>query len=238
MRFELLLFPSHETWGYDMKATQNKHESRESWLAAAARLIRPHFSACGYEIPEKMRFAIAFPSTGRKGKRVGELWHAATSTDGTCELIIRADLDQPPDVLAVLVHQLVHSVLPPDAGHGPLFKEAAQKIGLTGKMRDASPSRLLLPILSDIAEQLGPLPHAALLIERGPKDQNPADRPKKQGTRLLKAACNCGYTVRITGKWVNEVGPPLCPKHGAMTVDLPPDDDEESAAPLELAEAV
>lgn len=218
--------------------TQNHHESRESWLAAATRLIRPHFTASGYTIPEKMRFAIAFPSTGRKGKRVGELWHPATSSDGSCELIIRADLDQPADVLAVLVHQLVHSALPPEAGHGPLFKEAAEKIGLTGKMREAAPSRLLLPLLTDIANQLGPLPHAALLIERGPKDKGPVDRPKKQGTRLLKAACECGYTVRVTGKWVNDVGPPHCPKHGAMTVDLPADDDAAEPDDLPAMAAV
>lgn len=216
----------------------NKHTTREGWLASATQSLRPHFTDCGYSIPEKIRFAIAFPSTGRKGKRVGELWHPSTSADGSCELIIRADLDQPADVLAVLVHQLVHSVLPPDAGHGPLFKEAAQKIGFTGKMRDATPSRLLVPLLTDIAAQLGPLPHAALKIDRGPNDKGPADRPKKQGTRLLKAACTCGYTVRVTGKWVNDIGPPHCPKHGAMTVDLPDDDAEVPAAPLDLAEAV
>lgn len=220
-----------------MKAS-NQHTTREGWLSAATGMLRSHFKSCGYEIPEKMRFAIAFPSTGRKGKRVGELWHPATSTDGSCELIIRADLDQPADVLGVLVHQLVHAVLPVDAGHGPLFREAAQKIGLTGKMRDAAPSPLLVPLLSEIAVQLGPLPHAALRIERGPDDKGPIDRPKKQGTRLLKASCSCGYTVRITGKWVDEVGPPHCPKHGPMTVDLPDNDDAEPPAPAELAEAV
>lgn len=197
----------------------NRHDSREGWLRTAAQLLRPHFTACGYEIPDKMRFAIAFPSTGRKGKRIGELWHAETSTDGTYELIIRADLDQPAEVLAVLVHQLVHSVLPSDAGHGPLFKEAARKIGLDGKLRDAAPSLLMRPLIDNIAEQLGPLPHAALILERGHNDKGPADRPKKQSTRMLKAICSCGYTARISGKWVDDVGPPHCPKHGPMSVE-------------------
>lgn len=31
-------------------------------------------------------------------------------------------------------------------------------------------------------------------------------------TRLLKAQCgDCAYTVRITRKWLAELGPPLCP---------------------------
>lgn len=218
-----------------MKAS-NQHTTREGWLSAATGMLRPHFKSCGYEIPEKMRFAIAFPSTGRKGKRTGEFWHHDFSTDQTCELIVRADLDQPADVLAVLVHQLVHAVLDKKAGHGPKFREAALKIGLTGKMRDAAPSPLLVPLLAEIAVQLGPLPHAALRIEHGP--EGPIDRPKKQGTRLLKASCSCGYTVRVTSKWVDEVGPPHCPKHGSMTVELPDNDDAEPPAPAELAEAV
>lgn len=42
---------------------------------------------------------------------------------------------------------------------------------------------------------------------------------KKQRARLLKAVCGrCGYTVRVTRKWI-DVGPPPCPAHGAMTIE-------------------
>jgi len=54
------------------------------------------------------------------------------------------------------------------------------------------------------------------------RDNRPADKPKKQRARLLKAECDgegCGYTVRITAKWVDEIGAPHCPKHGAMSID-------------------
>jgi hypothetical protein len=93
------------------------------------------------------------------------------------------------------------------------------------------PGPLLRARLADLAAGLGPLPHARLDIERGIDNRGPhygpADRPKKQGTRLLKAECgSCGYTVRVTLKWVTEAGPPHCPKHGAMAVDLPDEDDE------------
>lgn len=39
-------------------------------------------------------------------------------------------------------------------------------------------------------------------------------------SRLLKAICgDCAYTVRLTRKWLNEAGPPLCPiGHGALEV--------------------
>lgn len=44
---------------------------------------------------------------------------------------------------------------------------------------------------------------------------------KKQGTRLLKTYCEkCGYTVRVTSKWL-ATGMPRCgiAKHGRMVCD-------------------
>jgi len=57
--------------------------------------------------------------------------------------------------------------------------------------------------LQALTTQTGPYPHAQL---------NPEDRPtKKDGTRLLKVVCpGCGYTVRVTRKWL-DVGNPVCP---------------------------
>jgi hypothetical protein len=49
-------------------------------------------------------------------------------------------------------------------------------------------------------KRIGPYP-AGFLI----------DTPK-QGTRMLKCDCSaCGYTVRITRKWLDAAGPPICP---------------------------
>src|SRR3954454_15256776 len=97
-----------------MKAS-NYHDTRESWLRAATTDLRPYFTAQGYPLPDKIRFAIGFPSTRRKGNRVGECWHASTSAYEHFEIFIRADLDEPEKVLGVLVHELVHAVVPIDA---------------------------------------------------------------------------------------------------------------------------
>jgi hypothetical protein len=130
---------------------------------------------------------------------------------------------------------VIHTALPHSAGHGKLFKAAAGKVGLQGPMRNATPGTLLQERLIEIAAALGPLPHARLNIEENPlvavapAPATALDRPKKQRTRHLKAECmaeGCGYLVRVSGKQVREIGPPWCPKHGAMSVDLPQDDDE------------
>ena len=216
----------------------NHHDLRESWLRAAATELRPYFASVGYKLPDDIRFAIAFPSTGRKSKRLGECWHSASSADGHYEIFLRADLFEPVEVLGVLIKELVHTALPADAGHGKLFKAAALKVGLQGPMRNAAPGVLLQNRLSEIAATLGPLPHARLNIEDAPLvavAPAPAaalDRPKKQRARMLKAECageGCGYTVRVAAKWVRDIGPPQCPKHGAMAVDLPADEPEPEA---------
>jgi hypothetical protein len=230
-------------WQLIMVEISNYHDTREAWLRAATNELRPYFASCGLDLPEKVRFAIAFTSTGRKGKRVGECWHFSASGDETYEIFIRTDLAEPIAVLAVLAKELVHTVLPPGAGHGKLFKDAALKIGLQGPMRTATPGVLLQKRLDELAGNLGPLPHAPLDISRQSMASRaaPIDGRKKQATRYLKAECkddNCGYTVRVVSKWVNEIGPPHCPKHGAMSViGLIKPDDEESEAAI-LAEAV
>src|SRR5690349_19927567 len=198
--------------------TSNYHDTRESWLRAATAELRPYFEVQGYPLPDKIRFAIGFPSTGRKGNRVGECWHASTSADEHFEIFIRADLDEPGKVLGVLVHELVHVVVPIEAKHGRHYRAAAVKIGLEGKMVHAMPGILLQKRLDELATTLGPLPHARLNIERGADNRGPADRPKKQTTRMLKAECEtegCGFIVRVAAKQVKDVGPPHCPKHGA-----------------------
>jgi hypothetical protein len=207
----------------------NMHTTRESWLRSATAELRPLFEKLGYQIPEKIRFAIAFTSGGKRTQVAGECWHPASSEDQHYEIIIRADQADPIDVLGVLAHELVHSVLPPAVKHGKEFRLLATKVGLEGKMRYAKPGPILKERLNAIAGNLGPLPHAKLNFVSG------SDVPKKQKARMLKAECGkaCGYTIRLTAKWARE-GLPVCPldaRHGRLACDVPEDDEDESAPP-------
>ncbi|WP_226019386.1 transcription elongation protein SprT [Novosphingobium sp. FKTRR1] len=196
---------------------QNSFQSRDAWLEAATNELRPHYKTAGYPLPKAVRFSVGFPSTGRKGKRIGEHWHAAASADAHHEIFIRADQSDPAQVLGILAHELVHSAVPVGSGHGPVFKKAALAVGLEGKMTQAMPGAVFAARLAEIAAELGPLPHGRLNL-----DQSGDDTPKKQGTRMLKAECEtaaCGYTVRITRKWLDALGAPCCPAHGAMEVE-------------------
>ena len=206
------------------------HDTRESWLRSATNDLNLLFEPLGFTLPQKIRHAIAFTSTGKRGQSQGECWHPPASADGHFEIIIRSDIADPVEVLSVLVHELIHTLLPPEIKHGKAFKEIARRIGLEGKMRKATPSVLLKERLNALADSLGPLPHAKLDFAAA------SDVPRKQAARLLKAECgaSCGYTIRIAAKWV-KAGLPICPvnaKHGTLVCPLP---DDEDAAEQETA---
>lgn len=245
-------------------AATNRHEFREAWLRAATLELRPYFASAGYNVPDNIRFAIAFTSTGRKGNRRSESWHASSSADNNYEIFIRADIAAPIDVLALLMKELVHTALPDGTGHGKAFREAAMKVGLLPPMRDARPAPHLVERLDKLAAQLGPLPHDQLNISHEPLAAiNPAkpfgravslNGHRTQTSRMFKAACRapgCTFLVRVAAEKVREIGPPHCPKHGAMEVDLPADEQGEvngkqtdamppkpSEAPLQLPHTV
>ena len=65
-------------------------------------------------------------------------------------------------------------------------------------------------VIAPLLEATGPLPHGRL------NTGGLSTRPKKQDSRYLKCTCaECGYTVRVTRKWL-EVGAPQCPEHGDL----------------------
>lgn len=99
-------------------SSTNTHTTAEGWLIAATNELRPYFEKLGHKLPEKIRFSIAFPSTGKRGKNVGECWHPEASADQYYKIIIRADMANPMEVLGALVHELVHSLLPLTVKHG------------------------------------------------------------------------------------------------------------------------
>jgi hypothetical protein len=206
---------------------KNTHMTREGWLLAATNELRPYFESYGFVLPDNIRHSLAFTSTGKRGRMAGECWHSDSSDDHHFEIFIRPDKDDSLEVLGILVHELIHTLLPPTVKHGKQFRDIALLIGLQGRMRQTMPTPLLLEKLKTIAGTLGSLPHAKLNFVGA------VDAPKKQGKKWLKAECgaSCGYSVRITSKWA-KIGLPVCPvdkKHGSLVCDMPEDADDIEA---------
>jgi hypothetical protein len=196
--------------------------NRETWLNQVALKLAPAFAERGAPLPPRIRIAIGFPSTGARGKRIGECWDQTASRDGTFEIMIRPDIDDPHEAAAILAHELCHAAAGLKAGHGPAFRKVALAIGLEGKMKSTTAGEAFKTLAAPILAEVGPLPHARLDLS------GLTTKPKKQAARMIKCTCGtCGYVTRAARKWIDEKGAPHCPEHGAMTADLPDDDEGE-----------
>ena len=181
--------------------------TREQWLSRAVDELRPLFKQAKAPVPKKVRVGVGFPK-GRKF--IGECWATTCSADKTSEIFISPAVAKPDVVLEVLVHELCHAAAGYDAKHGKEFKAVAEAVGLEGKMKSTYAGEELVEKLHRIAKTLGKYPHAVL---------TPGEKPK-QSTRLIKVSCpSCGYVARVTRKWLDDPGPPVCPTDSVALVE-------------------
>lgn len=201
-----------------------KFNEREAWLASAAVMLQHEvFPAASIEAASweqrKYRVSCGFP-IGYRGSRTGKValgqaFDPSISADGTMEVFINPILDKPLDVIAVLLHELVHVEAGIACGHRGRFASVARAVGLTGPMTSTVPGDVLLPKLQGIVEVLGAYPHAKV---------DPNAR-KKQGTRLLKLQCSdCGWTARVSGLQARRLHAastcPVCIAVGSLNVEI------------------
>lgn len=188
-------------------------KNRETYLSQAITALRPKFKAIGAPLPTNLKVTTGFPSksAGRASRqRVGEFWDASASADNMHNILISPVLDDPIQVLGVLVHELVHAAVGVEAGHGPNFKRRALAIGLEGKMTATTTGKELSAYLEILSIRLGAYPHGAL-------------RPnhKKQTARMIKVTCDdivCGMVFRTSRRWIDEAPDGFnCPSCGSST---------------------
>jgi len=213
--------------------------NRETWLNDIAALMAPRFAELGHPLPS-FRVSVGFPSAGMNSKAVGECWNKSASADQHFEIFLRPDRADPLNVAATLAHELVHTAVGLREGHKGNFAKVALALGFTRPLTHTSENETLAAWIKPMIEAVGPMPHAPLQwrqgsgVKRGGGGMSPREDggegegeeghdssgPKKQGTRMLKAICKtCGYTVRVTSKWLL-IGPPHCPADGAMEIDM------------------
>jgi len=187
------------------------HSTREDWLTAAVVALRPRFEAKGFTLASQIRVTCGLPSTARRSGTLGETWADTASRDGTIEIMVSPVLDDPVDVLTVLLAQLCHAA-PGALNTGAAYRLAAVAMNLEPLRSDFKAVRGdqdFLNVYADLLNDLGVYPHAAL---------NPSMlKAQKQATRMLKAVCTCGYTIRLTSKWAAK-GLPVCPCGNPFTL--------------------
>lgn len=182
--------------------------TREQWLEQATEMLRGGiFKDAEARLPvgstaiiPPVRVSVGFPGGGSARKRIGECWNGKASDDGIPQVFISPVLSDSVRVLDVLVHEVIHAIVP-DAGHKAPFKRIAVAVGLTGKMTATVAGPELEARLKTMVTTLGEYPHAKI---------NLSSR-KKQTTRMLKLECkSCGFICRASQKAIDEHGIPTC----------------------------
>jgi hypothetical protein len=173
---------------------------RQQWLELAVEALRLRFADVGYVIPQKVRVAIGWPKRAASCGAIGECWAVEASSDQHAELFISPQLTESARILDVLAHELTHATVGTAAGHGKPFKQCAVKIGLQGPMRSTTAGPEFVAWAEMLFKRIGPYPAGFL-----------TDTPK-QGTRMLRCQCPaCGYIARVSRRWLDLAGPPICP---------------------------
>lgn len=189
---------------------QNKRKlTREGWLVLLARELEKIFFP---DMP-KYRVSLGWP---KSSNATGECWTKSCSTDGTFEIFIAPIRDDMVLIAETLTHEMIHAYVGLQEGHRGRFRRKALSVGLEGPMTSTRPGPKFIETISPVLEKLGPIPHKKMIVWDA--DFTHSSGKKKQESRMKKCACDdCGYTVRVAQKWIDEVGLPHCPEHGAMT---------------------
>ncbi len=173
-------------------------KTREGWLMEATEIFRSWFDEHAKPLPEQVRVSVGFPK-GKRKTTIGICHHPDAAADGIPQMFISPAIADPIQVLATLLHELIHAADRNENGHRAEFGRVARALGLEGKLTATVPGDDLTLRLKDVLGKIGDYPHSAL-----------ATRPRGSvGSRMLKATCSCGYTIRLTRKWA-DIGLPTC----------------------------
>jgi hypothetical protein len=186
--------------------------NREAWLIKAAEAMTPWLrEVVDADHPEiRFRLSVGWPG-GRANKKVtrGQCWASSTAEDGIAQIFISPAQRDTVTTLAVLLHEMVHAYDDCKDSHKGRFIKFARPLGFTAKWTSSdNRQEHLTKRLQALAEVLGEFPSAALVD----RSAGGVDGPKPQKNRQLKAECEngTGYKVRLSQKWIDEFGAPIC----------------------------
>ena len=191
-----------------------KYATREEWLMAAYKILRPRFDELAelvntamvesgktlpgiatYTMPETIHISVGFGYGAKRENEVivGQTWRAERSADKVNHMFISPEIGHASTVLGIMIHEMLHVLFDCDHGHDRVFAAFGQVLGLEGKPTEMLPGPAFEMELMLMAEQeLGAYPHSALDVQRS-KALAPVD----------------GVPVPVGGGWVERgyVGP-------------------------------
>ncbi len=181
------------------------HTTREGWLQAATEALDElYFKGTDYPLPERLQASCGFCKGSSKA--IGQCWSPEASKNQTTHIFICPTRDDPIDILATLLHELIHAAVGNEHKHKGPFKELAREFGLKGKLTATfcEEGSELHETLSAVRERLGSYPHVAM----APPKKKAASRDA--WVRLCSPQ-DPDYKVVISPKMLEAAGAPLDP---------------------------
>lgn len=180
------------------------YNTREEWLKAAVLAMAPLLDAQKAPMPEAWAVSMGFPKGGFKNTpSIGECWDPEVSASGVTNMFISPILGDSIDILATLLHEMVHAAVGLKEKHAGRFRIVARGLGLKGKLTAtyAEPGTELHATLTGIAATLGTFPGTPM---------KPRKTPKKQGWFLVKLVSpnDPSYKFTIAPRLIEEYGLP------------------------------
>lgn len=183
--------------------------NREQWLTEAVGALNAAF----FE-PRLLSFEHGIRiSTGwcrGSKKAIGQCWSVNASAGNFSEIFISPELETSVEVLATVLHEMVHAHLGLDKKHGKEFKTLVREFGLAGKVTAtfAEEGSDLFEQLFQIGKKIGQFPHSRL----NPRDKVvPKGLPKKGNWIRFKSKTHPSYRVMVSPKSLEEFGVPKDP---------------------------
>lgn len=168
--------------------------NRESYLESAVESMRPWFAEHDVTVPE-VRISIGWPKGARGKHVVGQHFSPENATDAVGQIFISPDRggDLTVDILATVLHEMIHAAVGNDEGHKGQFIVVARKVQFTGPWTSSqNRTEELDERLAGLAERLGEIPHGALSVGEKTATQ-------KTYMRLVQHE-PCGWKIRCTQK--------------------------------------
>lgn len=190
---------------------KSSSQLRFEWIDQAVSLFRNHFAANWWPVPANIRVSVGYPVGSKDGKRkLGQCIHAIYSADNHTEIFLSPDYTNTVEVLETIAHEMIHATVEDPnpgegykaVGHRGKFAMCALAIGFKAPMSSTPSDTKMLDFINGVVAKIGEFPAGRLNLTKR----------KKKGTYLLKCECSeCGYIARVTAKWVEKSGAPICP---------------------------
>lgn len=193
------------------------HDTREAWLnAAIAECDRLLFKPRDLEVPTRLRASCGLCG----GKYIGLCFDPECADDKATHIFIDPRLAEPIEVLAALIHEMVHATVGLECKHKGKFLKVIRDLGLEGKPTSThvAEGTELHGICMEMAVTLGDYPHSPL--------RRKVKETKRHAWVSFISSSNEDFIVRANKNTVRELGPPK-DYNGEDMVPKNPEDMED-----------